>query len=99
MLADEDLRSDVMLFLQGLGKEITAEKLRAYLNSPDVRKEHGIPKRISLATANRYLKALEFRFSQPPKEQFVDGHERSDVVDKRQNKFLPAMAKLEPWMR
>ncbi|KAJ6596323.1 hypothetical protein DFH09DRAFT_1272801 [Mycena vulgaris] len=35
MLADEDLANDIRLYLQSLGKEITADKLVEYLNSPE----------------------------------------------------------------
>ena len=33
------------------------------------------------------------------KGQYVDGHEREDVVSFRQNKFLPSWYALEPRMR
>jgi hypothetical protein len=32
------------------------------------------------------------------KGQFVDGHERDDVVDHRQNRFLPEMLSYQPRM-
>ncbi|KAF8146009.1 hypothetical protein K438DRAFT_1991277 [Mycena galopus ATCC 62051] len=51
MLANEDLANDIRLHLQSLGKEITAEKLVDYLNSPEVRVEHGIESPVSLTTA------------------------------------------------
>lgn len=99
MLLDEDLKSNVVLYLQGLGKDITAAKLQAYLNQPDIQEEFGIGRTIKRATANRYLRALDYHFSNPPKGQFVDGHERGDVVDQQQSKFLPAIAKVQPSMR
>jgi hypothetical protein len=34
----------------------------------------------------------------PKKGQYADGHERPDVVDYRQNKFLPAWAKIQERM-
>lgn len=61
MLADEDLANDIRLYLQSLGKEITADKLVQYLNSPEVRVEHGIDKPVSLTTARRYLDELGYR--------------------------------------
>jgi phage terminase large subunit-like protein len=61
MLADEDLANDIRLHLQSLGKDITAEKLVSYLNSPEVREEHNIDKPISLTTARRYLDELGYR--------------------------------------
>ncbi|KAJ7046257.1 hypothetical protein C8F04DRAFT_939352, partial [Mycena alexandri] len=89
MLSDEDLANDVRLHLQSLGKEITAEKLVDYLNSPEVRVEHGIDKPISLTTARRYLDELGYRFKSPKKGQYVDGHERPDVVYYRDHVYLP----------
>jgi hypothetical protein len=61
MLADEDLANDIRLYLQSLGKEITAEKLVEYLNDPVVHIEHGIDKPVSLTTARRYLGELGYR--------------------------------------
>ncbi|KAJ7445275.1 hypothetical protein FB451DRAFT_1412795 [Mycena latifolia] len=94
MLADEDLANDIRLHLQSLGKEITAEKLVNYLNSPEVREEHNIDKPISLTTARRYLDELGYRFKSPKKGQYVDGHERPDVVYYRDNVYLPRLFKL-----
>ncbi|KAJ7504647.1 hypothetical protein B0H11DRAFT_2187092 [Mycena galericulata] len=68
MLADEDLANDIRLHLQSLGKEITADKLVEYLNSPEIQT--------------------------PKKGQYVDGHERPDVVYYRDNVYLPRLFKL-----
>jgi hypothetical protein len=42
LLSDEDLQNDINIFLQGLGDNITAEKLRDYLNLPEICEKHGI---------------------------------------------------------
>ncbi|KAJ6614479.1 hypothetical protein B0H10DRAFT_2221215 [Mycena sp. CBHHK59/15] len=94
MLADEDLVNDIRLHLQFLGKEITAEKLVKYLNDPEVCAEHGIDKPVSLTTALRYLDELGYRFTSPKKGQYVDGHERPDVVYYRDNVYLPRLFEL-----
>ncbi|KAJ7097672.1 hypothetical protein C8R44DRAFT_643180, partial [Mycena epipterygia] len=91
MLADEDLANDIRLHLQSLGKEITAEKLVNYLNDLEVRVEHNIDKPVSLTTARRYLDELGYRFTSPKKGQYVDGHERPDVVYYRDNIYLPRL--------
>ncbi|KAJ7085887.1 hypothetical protein C8R44DRAFT_893747 [Mycena epipterygia] len=91
MLADEDLANDIRLHLQSLGKEITAEKLVNYLNDLEVRVEHNIDKPVSLTTARRYLDELGYRFMSPKKGQYVDGHERPDVVYYRDNIYLPRL--------
>jgi hypothetical protein len=61
MLIDEELKSDINLYLQELGKDITAEKLVAYLCSPDAMMKHRITWTISLRTAQRYLRELGYR--------------------------------------
>ncbi|KAJ7744451.1 hypothetical protein DFH07DRAFT_698743, partial [Mycena maculata] len=103
MLVDENLQEDINLYLQELGKEITAEKLVEYLRRPDVMTKHGISRKISLKTAQRYLKELGYRWMSEKKGQYADGHERPDVVDYRQNKFLPAWdkikARMETWLK
>ncbi|KAJ7107052.1 hypothetical protein C8R44DRAFT_637891, partial [Mycena epipterygia] len=98
MLVDEDLKTDINLFLQELGKEITAEKLVEYLARPEVMEKHGITRKIGLRTAQRYLKELGYRWMSPKKGQYADGHERPDVADYRQNKFLPAWYKIQARM-
>ncbi|EDR09574.1 uncharacterized protein LACBIDRAFT_326022 [Laccaria bicolor S238N-H82] len=94
MLADEDLPSDINLHLQELGKDITAGKIVEFLAHPEVKLKHGITKKISLRTAERYLKLLGFRWITPKKGQYADGHEREDVVWYRDNRFLPKMKDL-----
>jgi len=68
MLADEDLMNDINLHFQELRKEITAQKLVEYLARDDVREKHGITKAISERTAQRYLKALGYRWTTQWKE-------------------------------
>ncbi|KAJ3552375.1 hypothetical protein NP233_g12897 [Leucocoprinus birnbaumii] len=51
---------------------ITTQKLANFLSQPDVKERHGIDIDIHVTTARRYLKALNFRFSCPPKGQYAD---------------------------
>ncbi|KAJ7199879.1 hypothetical protein GGX14DRAFT_318243, partial [Mycena pura] len=95
MLADEDLADDIRLYLQSLGKDITAKKLCDYLRDPEVRQKHGIDREISHKTACRYLDELGYRFTAPKKGQYVDGHERPDVVYHRDHVYLPRLFELE----
>ncbi|KAJ7210178.1 hypothetical protein GGX14DRAFT_626618 [Mycena pura] len=90
MLLDEDLVVDINLYLQEIGKDITADKLRLFLARPEVMEKHGITKTISVRTARRYLRALGYRFTAPNKGQYADGHEREDVVYERDVKYIPA---------
>ncbi|KAJ7927374.1 hypothetical protein B0H13DRAFT_2312578 [Mycena leptocephala] len=54
---------------------------------------------ISLATAQRWMKRMEFRWTKEPKGMYSDGHEREDVVAYRQNIFLPQWAALSRYTR
>ncbi|KAJ7163446.1 hypothetical protein C8R43DRAFT_1086346 [Mycena crocata] len=71
MLVDEDLKTDINLFLQELGKDITAEKLVEYLRRGDVMAKHDISRKISLRTAQRYLKELGYRYMTAKKRPFL----------------------------
>jgi len=52
--------------------------------------EPGYPRRISISTALRWLHNLGFQVIKKKKGTYVDGHERSDVIEYRQ-KFLRKM--------
>jgi hypothetical protein len=80
MLVDEDLVSNINLYLQELGKEISAKRIVQFLACPDIKEKHGITKNISEQTACRYLKILDYRFMAAKKGQYADGHEQADVV-------------------
>ena len=47
MLVDQDLTNDINLYLQEIGKDITAMKLVHFLACPKVKEKHGITKKIS----------------------------------------------------
>ena len=95
MLVDEDLANDINLYLQEIGKEISARKLMEYLAQDEVKARHGITKPISERTARRYLNSLGYRFTAPKKGQYADGHEREDVVYYRQQQFLPEWRRIQ----
>lgn len=52
-----------------------------------------VGKGISLSTARRWLRKEGFTFMEHKKGLYFDGHERPDVVEYRQDEFLPAMKK------
>ena len=54
--------------------------------------EPGYPRRVSVETARKWLHDLGFDILQLSKGVFIDGHERSDVVESRVN-FLRKMTK------
>ena len=89
MLVNEDLTNEINIYLLSIGNEISGEKLRDFVNSDDVRSWHGIDRKISMRTAQRYLKVLGYRYGAPKKDQYVDGHECEDVVFYQEQVFLP----------
>ncbi|KAK1218230.1 hypothetical protein PQX77_019095 [Marasmius sp. AFHP31] len=80
MLMDEDVMSDVKEYLQELGTKITAEKLTTFLSSPEFMEKHGTRKKYTIHTAQRYLHYLGYQFQHQRKGQYVDGHDREEVV-------------------
>lgn len=95
-LEENDLAEEILLHLQYIGKYVRAQDLVEYLDRPEVKARLRMKKTISLATAQRWMKDVGFRWTKNGhKGQYVDGHEREDVVYYRQNVFLPKWAKLQ----
>ena len=86
-LENEDIKSELNLHLQSLGKYVSATDLVRYFQQDDVRQRYGFT--ISLATARRWMKQMGMRWTKTPKGQYVDGHERPDVVEYRQKTYIP----------
>ena len=51
--------------------------------------------RIRVQTARNWLKRLGLHYHTIPKNVYIDGHERKNVVKYRQHEFLPTWASLE----
>lgn len=98
LLVDENLTNEITIYLLSLGNDITARKLMQYLHQPDIKSRFGITRDISIRTARRYLHKLGYRYHLAPKGQYADGHERPDVVEYRQNGFLPRWRHLVRYM-
>ena len=60
MLVDKDLANDINIYLQEIGKEISAQKLIEFLARDEIRLKHGISKLIFMQTAQRYLNILGY---------------------------------------
>ena len=86
-LEDESVRSEAIMHLQSLGRYVSAMDLVKYFQRDDVQQRHGFT--ISLSTAKLWMKRMGMRWMKTPKGQYVDGHERPDVVDYRQNTYIP----------
>ena len=95
IIDDEDISQEINLHLQGLGRYIKGMDIVHFLDTPEMLARLKRKKTISLATAQRWLQKMGYRWTKDPKGQFVDGHERADVVDYRQKTFLPAWSEIE----
>jgi hypothetical protein len=93
-LEDEDFAQELLLHLQGIGKYVRAMDIVEYLDQAEVKSRLKLTKTISLATAQHWMKHVGYRWLKTPTGQFVDGHERVDVVDYQQGVFLPIWAEL-----
>ncbi|KAF9504127.1 hypothetical protein BS47DRAFT_1401736 [Hydnum rufescens UP504] len=92
LVSDKDLAQDITLHLQGLGPFISALDIVRYLDTPEIKTRLGLKRSISLKTASRWMWLMQYRWGKEPKGQYVDGHERDNVVMYRQSTFLPAWA-------
>lgn len=92
---DPDISAAIALHLQSIGKYVRAMDIVQYLSNSAVQKNLGIKKAISLATAQRWMKKMGYRWTKKPSGQYIDGHEHADVVYYRQQIFLPAWAELD----
>ncbi|KAG1747844.1 uncharacterized protein EDB91DRAFT_1048115, partial [Suillus paluster] len=93
---DEDLKEELLTHLQSLGKYVTAIAVVNYLARPDVQQRYQLSKTISLVTAQHWMENCGFRWTTAKNGQYIDGHEREDVVNYRQNKFLPVWYSVDP---
>ncbi|KAG1729321.1 uncharacterized protein EDB91DRAFT_1060018 [Suillus paluster] len=57
---DEDLKEELLVHLQSLGKYISATAVIDYLAQPDVQQHFKLTKTISLATAQRWMENCGF---------------------------------------
>ena len=96
---DEDLKQEILTHLQGIGKYICAQDVARYMNLPEVKKRYGMKKGITDRTARNWLNRMGYRWTLEPSGQYVDGHEREDVVTYRQRIFLPRWKAIEPSLR
>ncbi|KAF8593252.1 hypothetical protein BDV93DRAFT_460945 [Ceratobasidium sp. AG-I] len=97
-IENETVAGEIKLHLQSKGKYVCAEDIVTFLDDASVQENLGIKKPISIRTAHRWLSKMGYRWKAEPKGQYFDGHERPDVVDYRQNVFIPTWRSLEPFM-
>ncbi|KAL1724767.1 hypothetical protein EV714DRAFT_222503, partial [Schizophyllum commune] len=92
---DEALCDELALHLQAKGKYISRQDVVEFMDHPDVRLRYNCRKGITLHTAGRWLRRMGYRWHRTRRGQYVDGHERRDVVWYRQKVFLPAITEAE----
>jgi hypothetical protein len=86
---EDGLREELQTHLRAIGKYVKAEDLVKYLSRHDTKTKYGTAISISIATARHWMVKLDYLWMDTPSGQYVDGHERPDVVECRQNIFLP----------
>ncbi|KAL1659549.1 hypothetical protein GGF50DRAFT_130934 [Schizophyllum commune] len=92
---DEALCDELALHLQAKGKYISRQDVVEFMDRPDVRARYNCRRGITLHTAGRWLRRMGYRWHRTRRGQYVDGHERRDVVWYRQKVFLPAITEAE----
>ncbi|KAK7015282.1 hypothetical protein R3P38DRAFT_2786804 [Favolaschia claudopus] len=95
ILEDADVANEIAMHLQSLGKYVRALDIVHYIDRPEIKTRLKLKKGIHLATAQRWMKSMGYRWTKNPSGQYVDGHERADVVYYRQTEFIPAFTELE----
>jgi hypothetical protein len=98
-MTEPDLRDKLRGHLQGVGKYVKAQDLVNYLDRSEVKGKYGASISITLKTAQRWMEWLGYTWADTPTGCYVDGHERDDVVNYRQNVFLPSWFASEPHLR
>ena len=98
MLINKDLTNEISIYLLSIGNEISGEKLCNFINSEDVRSRHRIDYKITIWTAQHYLKALGYQYWAPTKGQYADGHKHKDIVFYQEQIFLPQWRNIEQLM-
>ncbi|KAJ7147720.1 hypothetical protein C8R43DRAFT_854680, partial [Mycena crocata] len=105
ILNDEDFADSIKLHLQSVAekkKHFTAQDLVDFIASEEMQEklsEASVKKRsISVWTARRWLKKLDWRYGRRKNGMYVDGHERDDVVAYRAAFVKRWMEEYEPRM-
>ncbi|GJE94098.1 hypothetical protein PsYK624_102660 [Phanerochaete sordida] len=94
-----ELKEAINSHLLSVGKYVRAMDIVEFLADPLVQLEHGLGGGISLSTAQVWMHKLDYRWTRAAKGQFVDGHERGDVVAYRNKIFLPALEAIDSRLR
>ncbi|EUC61582.1 homeobox KN domain protein, partial [Rhizoctonia solani AG-3 Rhs1AP] len=95
ILCEEDVRRSILTYLRTLKTgTISPLRLRRAVNQ-EIFPQLGITLSISESTARRWILKLGYRPVRHSKGMYMDGHERSDVVEYR-NEFLELIKAVQP---
>ncbi|KZV63088.1 hypothetical protein PENSPDRAFT_678122 [Peniophora sp. CONT] len=94
LLEEGDLAREIHEHLQSLGPYVRAQDVVEFVNEPRIQQRYRLSSSICLRTAQRWMHLMDYRWTKTPKGQYVDGHERVDVVGYRQSHYLPRLAEL-----
>jgi hypothetical protein len=94
-----ELAAELKEHLVSIGKYVQAHDILTFLDRPEVKGKYKLGHQIHISTARQWMHALKFRWVKNHKGQYVDGHERDDVVHYRQEVFLRAWYRMEDQMR
>ena len=91
-----EIAQELHAHLQGIGKFVKAMDIVDFMDTPEMWLRSGLKKWIDISTAQRWMRKLDYRWTYSElKGQYVDGHEREDVVNYRQKVFLPRWANIK----
>ncbi|KAJ7769276.1 hypothetical protein B0H16DRAFT_1260317, partial [Mycena metata] len=67
ILSDEDIAGDIHLHLQSLGKWVSAKAIVQYVATPEFQARLSIKRKITIRTAQRWMKKMGYRWKKEPK--------------------------------
>jgi hypothetical protein len=94
---DEDHILAIREHISTLDQYFSAQNVVDFIKRPEILDRFELRRPISLSTATNWLHEMGYTFAHH-KGLYYDGHERKDVVDYRQGKFIPMLKALEPRM-
>ncbi|KAF9646881.1 hypothetical protein BDM02DRAFT_3064740, partial [Thelephora ganbajun] len=86
---EDGLRDELRAHLQSCGKYVKAQDLVDYLDRDEVKARYNAGVSIFLKTTQRWMEDLGYDSTDSPTGRCVDGHDREDVLNHRQDVFLP----------
>lgn len=89
LMDDEDFSQQIHLHLLQVGKsrpngDVCAQDVADFMKTPAMKTHLGIKSGISLRTAQRWMNRMGWRYGQPKKGMYKDGHEEPEVVSYRE---------------